>query len=320
MAQESDSAVPARPTLVVLIAAGVLVGTLIAPFAAGLATSGGPDKIAVVSLEGAISGGSAAEVVANLERAREDPSVAAVVLRVNSPGGGAGASESLYLATKRLAEEKPVVVSVAGAAASGAYYASLPADEIYVKPASIVGSVGVIAPLPPEVEPNDVLVTTGPEKVGVASERDFKYTIETLKQAFVNAVMANRGDELEVPRSTVARAGIFSGAVAVRNGYADEIGGLPTAISRAAELADLDEYQLTRFRPDGTVTYISQAAYVASDVSDKRIVSPSKFTGIGQPGATYGNVLMLPPRIAFAGTASGNATATTNATAGGDGR
>lgn len=313
-----------RSVLVPLVAAGLLVGALVAPFAAGVATRGEPAKVAVVPLSGVIGGNTASDVVAQLERARHDPSVKAVVLQVNSPGGAAAASESLYLAVKRLAEEKPVVVSVSGIAASGAYYASVPADAIYVKPASIVGSVGVLAPIPPELEPNDLIAATGPEKIGLASERGFKYTIETVKRAFVNAVMTHRGEELELSRAAVSRAGIYSGVVAVRNGFADEIGALPTAIARAAELADLDEYQVVRLEPTGPPQYVSRAAYVASDDPDKRMISPTELTGIGARGSSYATILMLPPRIAFAvsdryarpgnGTAA-NATVAGNATA-----
>jgi protease-4 len=283
----------------VLVVTGLLIGALLAPIAVGVTSRTSTDTVAIVPLAGGIDGGSAARVSAQIERARQNPSVEAVVLRVNSPGGGASASESLYLSVKRLAEEKPVVVSVDGIAASGAYYASVPADVIYAKPSSQVGSVGVFAPIPAEVEPNGIVAATGPEKVGVGSERGFKYTVETIKRAFANAVMANRGEELTIPRSTVTEAGVYSGAAATRNGMADEIGGIRTATARAAELAELDQYSVTVYSPNGTTRFVSRAAFVASAADDKEMVSPTYFTGIGGEGSAHATVLMLPPSIAY---------------------
>lgn len=286
-------------TYVVLVVIGLLIGALVAPVAVDVTSRTSTDTVAIVPLAGGIDGASAARVSGQIERARQNPSVEAVVLRVNSPGGGASASETLYLSVKRLAEEKPVVVSVDGIAASGAYYASVPADVIYAKPASVVGSVGVFAPIPPEVEPNGIIAATGPEKVGLASEREFKYTIETVKRSFANAVMANRGDELNIPRSTVTRAGVYTGADATRNGMADEIGGLRTATARAAELAELDEYSVAVYSTNGTTRFVSRAAFVASAAEDKEMVSPTYFTGLGGEGSSEFTVLMLPPSIAY---------------------
>jgi protease-4 len=286
------------PPLVVLVVAGLLVGVAAAPVAVGVTDRGTP-TVAVIPVEGSIDGGSAAALSAQIERARADPSVEAVVLLVNSPGGAASASETQYLAVKRLAEEKPVVASVDGIAASGAYYTIAPADEIYVKPSSVVGSVGVIAPLPQQVEPNDIVGATGPNKVGTDSVREFKYTIETLKNAFANAVVTNRGDALELSRSQVTKAGVYSGTVAVQNGMADRIGGQSAAIAAAAEKAGLDQYSVEVYRPDGTTQFVSQAAYVASDAPDKELVSPAYLTGIGSQGSTYATFLMVPPQVAY---------------------
>lgn len=287
-------------TYVVLVVAGLLVGALVAPIAVNVTsqTSTGP-TVAIVPLAGSIDGVSASRVSAQIERARQDPSVEAVVLRVNSGGGGASASETLYLSVKRLAEEKPVVVSVDGIAASGAYYASVPGDVIYAKPASVVGSVGAFAPIPAEVEPNQIIAATGPEKVGVGSERGFKYTVESIKRAFANAVMANRGENLTIPRSTVTKAGIYTGASAAQNGMVDEIGGLRTATARAAELAELGEYNVRVYSANGTTRFVSRAAFVASAAEDKEMVSPTYLTGLGGTGSSQYTVLMLPPSIAY---------------------
>ncbi|WP_255151366.1 S49 family peptidase [Halorarius halobius] len=289
--------------VVLLLAVGVLVGAAVALVVVPLVDRP-PDRVAVVTLEGAIDGTSAASFTARIEQVRQDPSVAAVVLLVNSPGGTAAASESQYLAVKRLAAAKPVVTSVDAVAASGAYYTVLPSDAIYVKPASTVGSVGVLAPYPQQVQPNDVVAATGPDKLSADSRRGFTYTLETLKRAFANAVMASRGDDLALTRAELVEAGVYSGTVAVRNGVADRVGGTQAAIAHAAERAGLDGYAVETYRPNATTTFVSRAAFVASAADAKRLRSPAYLTGVGGPGAAYGTFLMLPPQYAYPGRGS----------------
>lgn len=290
-------------SLVAFVAVGLLLGAVAAPVVVGLADTD-PPEVAVVPLEGAIDGQSAAETTKRIRTLREDPSVRAVVLVANSPGGSASASESQYLAVKRLAAEKPVVASVDAVAASGAYYTILPSERIYVKPSSTVGSVGVMAPLPTQVEPNDVVVATGPNKVGSDSERRFKHTAETLKRAFANAVMRHRGEALSLTRAEVTEADTYAGAIAVRNGMADAIGDEETAIAHAAEQAGLERYAVRVYRGNDSARFVSRTAYVASDAPEKDLVDPAYLTGIGGTGTAAGNYLMIPPQFAFAGTHS----------------
>lgn len=286
--------------LIVLVVVGLLLGAVVTAVLLPVIDSPTP-TVAVIPVEGSIDGESAARVTGQVERARTDPSVAAVVLLINSPGGTAAASETQYLAVKRLAEEKPVVASVDAVGASGAYYTLLPSDVVYAKPASIVGSVGVVAPLPQQAEPNDVIGATGPDKLSTDGVRTFRYRMETLKRAFANAVMLHRGDELTIPRSRVVEAGVYSGAEAVRTGVVDEIGGTQTAIARAAELAGVERYRVSVRHTNETVTFVSQVAYLASSHSQKELVSPGYLTGVGTPGATYGTFLMIPPQFAYPG-------------------
>lgn len=306
--------------LLVLVVAGLVLGAAVT--VALLPVLDRPARtVAVIPVEGSIDGTSAARVTAQIERARADPSVAAVVLLVNSPGGTAAASETQYLSVTRLAAEKPVVASVDAVAASGAYYTLLPSDAVYAKPASIVGSVGVLAPLPQQVEPNDVIGTTGPDKLSTDGVREFHYRMETLKRAFANAVMAQRGAELTISRGELVEAGVYSGTVAVEAGLVDEIGGTQTAIARAAELAGVDAYRVEVYRTNETVTFVSQTAYLASAAPSKELVSPSYLTGIGTPGATYGTFLLLPPQFAVpdtSGLSAGDDGPETNATASSD--
>jgi len=282
-----------------VVVAALLVGALLAPI--GLQATE-PDTVAVVPIEGSIDGPTATAVTEQLRQAEADPDVEAVVLLINSPGGAAASSETIYLEVQRLAEQEggpPVVASIDAIGASGAYYAAAPADYIYAKPASIVGSVGVLATAPQDIEPQQIIGATGPSKLASDSQRDFFYTLETLKNAFANAVMESRGDRLELSRAEVTEAATYPGTVAVQNGMVDAVGGMDRAVQRAAAEAGLDDYSVEVFRANGTRTFVTQAAYVASDAPDKRLVSPTYLTGLGGPGSSAVSVLLLPPRVAY---------------------
>lgn len=271
----SQQSSPRWRTYVPFIVVGVVVGLAVAPVAYDFGT-GTDGTVAVVPLEGSIDGESAAAVSAMLTEARQDPSIRAVVIVSNSGGGAASASETLYFQTKRTAAEMPVVASIDASAASGAYYTIAPADRIYTKPSSVVGSVGVLAPAPNEVEPNDLIATTGPNKLSGSSEREFFHIIESLQRAFVRAVTTQRGEALDLSRDQLEEARIYSGTQAVRNGLADDIGDRTAAVREAAERAGLDDYRVRVLRPDErTVEFVSRSNYLASDAENKELRSPT---------------------------------------------
>ncbi|MDS0259904.1 S49 family peptidase [Haloarcula sp. S1CR25-12] len=226
----------------VLAIVALLIGAAVAPYAVTFAESN-EQHVAVVSVDEPISGSSAEDTVRELRSLRNNDSVKAVVLNVNSPGGGVAASESMYMAVKRLANEKPVVTSVTGTAASGAYYTAIPSDRIFVTPGSVVGSVGVRASAPAGGLPSTT--TTGPDKASGLTQDEYYAAVESMKRSFVGSVMQERGENLTVSRETVAEATLYFGGRAVNNGYADEIGDTEDAISAAAESAGVSNYQVT---------------------------------------------------------------------------
>ena len=258
---------------VLFVLLGVLLGAALAPVAVNTTT--GPDgTVAVVPIQGTIDGGQSAEYQAMLAEAQTEAD--AVVIVANSGGGSAAASESMYMATLRVRDSVPVVASVDGVAASGAYFAIAPAHEVYVKPSSFVGSVGVLGTVPPEVEPNDLVGTTGPDKIEGFGDREFFATLETSRNAFVGTVMRHRGDRLELTENEVAAATIFGGSTAVENGMADAIGDRRTAIEAAADRAGLDRPAVEVITPadagggDWTATYALRATYYAGSADEKR--------------------------------------------------
>ena len=124
------------------LAAAVLVSAVLAPVAYGAMQDSTDQSVAVVQLSGGISAYSVDQTIQDLREVRRNDSVGAVVLEVNSPGGGVAASERLYLAVQKTAEAKPVVASVQQMGASGGYMAMLPAERIYTLPSGIVMATG----------------------------------------------------------------------------------------------------------------------------------------------------------------------------------
>lgn len=256
---------------------GIVLGLTVAPIAWTAGSS--PDgTIAVVPVEGTITGNSAETYATAMRQARENPNVDAVVLVVNSGGGSAAASEEMYLETKRTAREMPVVAAVDAGALSGAYYTIAPADYIYTKPAGLLGSIGVLATLPQDVEPNDVVATTGPDKLTGADQRRFFAIIDSFQNAFLGAVMEQRGENLTVDRAQLAQAGIYGGSQAVDNGLADRVGAREDAVRHAARMAALDDYRIRVFHPDET-RFVSRNNYLASSAPNKTMMPATELVG-----------------------------------------
>ena len=179
-----------------------------------------------------------------LEYARQDPSIKAVVIRLASPGGGAASSERLYIETRNLREEKPVVIVMNGMVASGGYMMAMGANHTFAQTSSLVGNVGVITiagPLIPRPLPESI-VATGPQKLSGGSRRDWIGLAEELKDAFAQMVIRERGDRLRITEADLTEGRLYIGVDAVRLGMVDEIGGNSDAMAKAAELAGISNY------------------------------------------------------------------------------
>lgn len=294
----------ASRSYVVIVVLAIVIGLQVAPVVGQLAAGPVSGQVAVVTLSGGINGANAQSVAERLRAAREDPSVEAVVLHVNSPGGSAPASETLYLAVKRTAATMPVVTSVGAMAASGSYYAAAPSDEIFVKPASLVGSVGVFFTTPQGIAPLEQLITSGPNKLTGADQREWYYKTESIRRAFVGAVVESRGDRLELTPEELSYAKLYTGGEAVDHGLADRIGGLEAAVRRAAALAGLARWSVLESGYTGSVTFVTRANYVAATAEEKVLVSPRYF--LVSPNETVApTVVMLPPSVVQAAMAEG---------------
>jgi len=185
-----------------------------------------------------------------LEDLGSDGAVRAVVLDITSPGGGVTASESLYYDILALREKVPVVVSMGELVASGGYYISAAADQIYAKPTSLVGNIGVISYAPDPDLVDEMLITTGPFKLTGGTATEWTRQMETLKNTFLAAVLAQRADRLTVPAETLARGELYIGLDAEQMGLVDELGSRVDAIEAAAEMAGITRYDVVDRTPE----------------------------------------------------------------------
>jgi len=217
-------------------------------------------KLAVVYAEGEIvdGEGSASNVggeryAREIRKFRLDPSVKAIVLRVNSPGGSGFASEEIYRELKAAEETKPVIVSMGGYAASGGYYISSASKHIFAEPTTITGSIGVFG-LQVNFEKlaanngitSDSVTTTKPlatlfNPIKQKSDTDLailQKAVDMFYDQFLNRVSQGRHMGVEQVNE-IAQGRVWSGSEAARNKLVDEMGGLSSAIAYAANLAHL---------------------------------------------------------------------------------
>lgn len=213
------------------------------------------DRLELVSLDGAITGGraSASGAMAVRDRLRElikDKSVKGVLLSINSPGGTVGASKELYEAVKDLKEQKPVVVSMLDQATSGGYYAASPATKIYANAGTLTGSIGVILSgfnakeLLDKVGIQAQTIKTGPYKdifspfreLGDPERQILQELLQSTYQEFISDVSKGRKLDLEVVRK-LADGRIYTGRQAKDNKLVDELGTLDDAIADLRALA-----------------------------------------------------------------------------------
>ncbi|MBK8984763.1 MAG: S49 family peptidase [Chloroflexi bacterium] len=206
-------------------------------------------QIGVIRLSYDIASDTAFEITEQLAYARQDPAIKAVVLVINSPGGSAAYSEELFLDVLETRRQMPVVASIDLLAASGAYYMAAAADEIYAKPTSSVGSIGVIAFLPGDVFIEEDLLTTGPFKAFGGTRDGAVRQIERAKFAFLQAVETGRGDRLTIDRQTLSRAEVYTGVQALEFGMIDGLAANEEVVRRAAELAGIRGYDTLELYP-----------------------------------------------------------------------
>lgn len=226
------------------------------------------DEIAVLYAEGQITDDSGSsivgtEMVKTIKKIAKDDNVKAVVLRVNSPGGSANASEQIWHAVKTLqAKGLPVVVSMGDYAVSGGYYISCEADYIYAEPTTLTGSIGIFGTVPNLGKLRDKV---GIDIDGVGTNRHSDMQVNMVYKGMnpeeyrLMQNMVERGYDLFTRRcaegrgmtqdaiKAIGEGRVWLGKDAVNIGLVDELGNIDNAISKAAELAELEQYAITYY-------------------------------------------------------------------------
>ncbi|MCC5808176.1 MAG: signal peptide peptidase SppA [Opitutales bacterium] len=234
-----------------------------APPAPGKREKRSANTVAVIYAEGVIVDGrggpgqAGGDRIARLIRdARRDDSVKAVVLRVNSPGGGMHGSEKIAREVERTNREKPVVVSLGGYATSGGYWISARADTIFAADTTVTGSIGVAFLMPVIEELLETLdirterVTTGPLSAAFSTTRAkteaemalLNRWVDRAYDQFVTLVAEGRGMDAAAARD-VAKGRVWMGDAALARGLVDRAGSLQDAVAFAADRAGIgDDY------------------------------------------------------------------------------
>jgi protease IV len=224
--------------------------------------SGFGDKIGVVDLEGVIL--SPQPVVGQLKKFADDSSIKAIIIHVNSPGGGVAASEEIYREVKRIRSEKKkkIVVSIETVGASGAYYVASASDKIYADSGSIVGSIGVIAEwmnygdLLKWAKLKNVVIKTGEFKDTGNPARDLTPAEQAYMQdlinnmfgQFVHAVADGRGLKFDDVKA-IANGKVWTGEQAKSMNLIDGVGDFETVVDETAKSVGI-KGEPTLVRPD----------------------------------------------------------------------
>jgi protease-4 len=226
------------------------------------------ERVALIEINGAISDGGAVsllggsggarEFIRQVAKAREDKTIKAVVIRINSPGGSSAASQEMYQAVRRLRAQKPVIASMADVAASGGYYVAAACDKIYANPSTLTGSIGVITEMMnyqnlfKKVGVDTTVIKSGkfkdagnPARPLTAEEKQlFQAMVNDVYQQFVSDVVdgrkaATKGKLTRAKLLKIADGRVFTGRRAKEALLVDETGGLYEAINEAGQLGKI---------------------------------------------------------------------------------
>jgi protease-4 len=226
------------------------------------------NKIAIIYAEGNIvmgkgnvtniGGNNYAEIIRQL---RKDTTIKSIILRVNSPGGNAVASDIMWQELNLASKVKPVVVSMGNYAASGGYYISCPATRIYASPVTLSGSIGVFGLIPNANKLLHDKLGISVESVNTNKYADFpsvyrpmttyergvmQKNIEKIYSDFVSKVATGRNMDVSSVDS-IGQGRVWTGIRAKKLGLIDEFGGLEDAIIGASELAGVDKYSIKEY-------------------------------------------------------------------------
>jgi len=267
------------------------------------------EKIAIISVDGAIIETDDGFVKRQIDRVREDEDVVAVVLRIDSPGGTVTASDYLYHHLRKLADDRdlPIVVSMGSLCASGGYYVAMAAgkenDVIFAEPTTWTGSIGVVIPhydisgLLGRINVKDDSVASGPLKLMASPTRPMTDEERKLLQslvdetfaAFKEIVISGRPKFKDDPQAlaAVSTGQIFTAKQALENGLVDKIGFIERAIERAAELAGRSTEELRCVRYRRPTSFFEALMGGEASARHGLVLDPTTLLDLATPRAYY---------------------------------
>lgn len=261
--------------LVFFVVFGIVSRMEDVPFARG-------GKVAVLPVTGLIADSEA--TIDQLKKFAKDDSVKAIVLRINSPGGGVGPSQEIYEEVRKLKGKKPVVSSMGAVAASGGYYIACASQKIYANPGTITGSIGVIMQF---VNVKDLIEKIGIKGVVVKSgalkdagspiremspeERQYlQAVIDNVHGQFVQAVADGRKLDIEAVRK-LADGRIFSGEQAKALGLVDALGNQEDAVADVARMAKIEGEPRVVLPPKKKISILELLREEAKSIIDETV-------------------------------------------------
>ncbi len=247
------------------------------PFAGG-------GKVAVLPVTGLIA--DSETTIDQLKKFAKDDSIKAIVVRINSPGGGVGPSQEIYEEVRKLKGKKPVVASMGAVAASGGYYIACGSQKIYANPGTITGSIGVIMQF---VNVKDLIDKIGVKGVVVKSgelkdagnpfrdmtpeEREYlQAVIDNVHGQFVHAVAEGRKLDVEAVRK-IADGRIFSGEQARALGLVDALGNQEDAVAEAARMAKIEGEPRVVLPPKKKISILELLREEAKSIIDQTLAA-----------------------------------------------
>jgi protease-4 len=250
---------------------------------------------------GTVGGDSTAAL---LREALSDESVKAVVLRVDSPGGSAFASEVIAQEIESLQQAgKPVVASMGSVAASGGYWISVVADKILASPSTVTGSIGVFGMVPTFQRSLEVVgvatdgVATTPWaalrpdlELPEQAKKLIQMFVENIYEDFISNVAEYRDMDKEAV-DTIGQGQVWTGVDALENGLVDELGGIDDAVTTAAELAGLDEGTYGKISIEPKLSPTEQMILDLLTVAKRAGIDPASFVAAPTPIASFTNQL-----------------------------
>lgn len=245
---------PILTAIIILVVIAALMSLIVTALGGFSGRTGGipfASKVGVIPIVGEIR--DSTQTLKNLKAFAEDSSIKAIIIRVDSPGGGVGASQEIYREIMRTREIKKVIVSLGGVAASGGFYIASAGDKIVANPGTITGSIGVImeyvqfSDLAEKIGFSLEVVKSGEFKdIGSPhrelTERDkkvLKEVIDDIQNQFVEAVAEGRNLPTEKVKE-IADGRVFTGAMAKKWGLVDELGNFEDSVNLAKELAEIE--------------------------------------------------------------------------------